>query len=105
MLLGATGVHRIGAPPPPPEVSEVNDEVGYWLAAGARGRGVATRAVRLLTEWAGRELGVPTLWLQVMEGNERSVAVAERSGYRYHDARPVIERGAPVTMLRFRHDR
>ena len=32
-------------------------EIGYWVAAEARGRGIATRAVRLLADWARDELG------------------------------------------------
>ena len=35
--------------------------VGYWLAPEARGRGVATHAVRLLARWAFSELGQPVL--------------------------------------------
>src|SRR3954454_5449276 len=33
-------------------------EIGYWVALPARGRGVATRAVRLAAGWALRELGL-----------------------------------------------
>ena len=33
-------------------------EIGYWVAAPARGRGLATRALRLLRDWAVGELGL-----------------------------------------------
>src|SRR4051794_26834619 len=33
-------------------------EVSYFLRASARGRGLATRAVRLVTRWAFDELGI-----------------------------------------------
>ena len=36
---------------------------GYWLAPAARGRGVATGAVRLLARWAFAELGLARLEL------------------------------------------
>jgi RimJ/RimL family protein N-acetyltransferase len=55
--------------------------VGYWLLPNARGRGLATRAVRLLSEWAVHHLGL-TLRLVTELGNERSQRVAERSGFR-----------------------
>src|SRR4051812_18233478 len=35
--------------------------IGYWLLPAARGRGLATRAVRLLCEWLVAERGVRTL--------------------------------------------
>jgi len=56
-------------------------EIGYWVAAEARGRGVATRAVRLLTEWGHRELGLERIELMAHDDNLASRAVAERAGY------------------------
>ena len=58
-------------------------EIGYWVAAAARGRGVATRAVRLLTEWAVTELGLTKIEILPHRDNAPSRRVAERAGY--HD--------------------
>jgi RimJ/RimL family protein N-acetyltransferase len=55
--------------------------VGYWLAPGARGRGVATQAVRLLARWAFAELGLARLELTCGPDNEASQRVAERCGF------------------------
>jgi len=55
--------------------------VGYWLLPVARGRGLATSAVRLLSSWAVRELGVTNVRLTTAPDNERSQRVAERSGF------------------------
>ena len=57
-------------------------ELGYWVAAEARGRGVATRAVRLLSDWAVRELGLERLEILVHQDNAPSRRVAEKAGYR-----------------------
>jgi len=56
-------------------------ELGYIVAPEARGRGVATEAVRLLTAWAFSELGAlrSELWISVE--NDASKRVAERCGY------------------------
>ena len=56
--------------------------VGYWLLPAGRGRGLATNAVRLISAWAVRELGVTNLRLRTAPDNERSQRVAERSGFR-----------------------
>lgn len=56
--------------------------VAYWVAAEARGRGVATRAARLLLAWAFdafHDLVRVELWSIV--GNEASDAVARRLGF------------------------
>ncbi len=45
------------------ESGERRGEIGYWVAPRARGRGVATRAVRLLSRWALTELGLARLAL------------------------------------------
>ena len=56
--------------------------VGYWLLPAARGRGLATAAVRLISAWARRDLGLATVRLKTAPDNERSQRVAERSGFR-----------------------
>ncbi|HJP87908.1 MAG TPA: GNAT family N-acetyltransferase, partial [Candidatus Limnocylindrales bacterium] len=56
--------------------------VGYWLLPSARGRGLASDAVRLVATWATQELGVQRLRLATAPDNERSRRVAERNGFR-----------------------
>jgi RimJ/RimL family protein N-acetyltransferase len=56
-------------------------EVGYWARAGARGRGVTTRALRLVTEWALRDAGCERLVLRADTRNIPSQRVAERAGF------------------------
>jgi RimJ/RimL family protein N-acetyltransferase len=57
-------------------------DVGYWLAASARGRGLATRAVRLVARWALADLGLTRLTLLAEPENTASLAVATRTGFR-----------------------
>jgi RimJ/RimL family protein N-acetyltransferase len=56
--------------------------IGYSLAPEARGQGIATRALRLLSNWAFAtfdELVRLELW--ILPGNEASFRVAERAGF------------------------
>ena len=57
-------------------------QFGYWLAAEARGRGLATRAVTLMTGWL-IELGAAHVFLTIQSENAASAAVARRSGFTY----------------------
>jgi RimJ/RimL family protein N-acetyltransferase len=56
--------------------------VGYWVAATARGRGVCTRALRLLSRWALDELELQRLDLITDPDNLASQRVAEKVGFR-----------------------
>jgi RimJ/RimL family protein N-acetyltransferase len=56
-------------------------ELGYIVAQPARGRGVATGALRLLTDWAFSELDALRLELMIGVENHPSKRVAERCGY------------------------
>jgi RimJ/RimL family protein N-acetyltransferase len=56
-------------------------ELGYVVAPEARGRGVARRALELMTEWAFAELGVERVELRIATDNPASRRVAERVGY------------------------
>ncbi len=57
-------------------------QFGYWLAAGARGRGFATRAVTLMTGWLFK-LGAARVFLTIVSENAASAAVARRAGFAY----------------------
>ncbi|WP_216893574.1 GNAT family N-acetyltransferase [Nocardia alni] len=73
-ILGACSVYDV-------RLSEGRASVGYWLAAHARRRGVATRAVRLLTRWIFDDLGVARIELTCGPDNLGSQRVAERCGF------------------------
>jgi RimJ/RimL family protein N-acetyltransferase len=55
--------------------------VGYWLLPEARGRGLASRALRLVSQWALRDLALARLGLLTEPSNGPSQRVAERSGF------------------------
>ncbi|MEE1819769.1 GNAT family N-acetyltransferase [Streptomyces sp. SP18ES09] len=59
-------------------------EIGYWTGAPARGLGVASRAVDLLTGWAfDTETGPGLSRLELIHnaGNPASCRVAQKTGY------------------------
>ena len=56
-------------------------EAGYIVAPSARGRGIAVRALRLLTEWSLQELGLARVELRIEVENQPSIRVAERADY------------------------
>jgi RimJ/RimL family protein N-acetyltransferase len=56
-------------------------EIGYWVAAPARGRGLAARAVCLLTGWALETLALGRVLANTDVGNDASVRVLSRCGY------------------------
>jgi RimJ/RimL family protein N-acetyltransferase len=56
-------------------------EIGYWTAPEARGRGLTTRAVVLLRDWAHEALGLTTIELLPHRDNRPSQVVAERAGF------------------------
>jgi RimJ/RimL family protein N-acetyltransferase len=55
-------------------------QFGYWLAPGARGRGLATRAVMLMTGWLFK-LGAARVFVTIQSENVASAAVALRAGF------------------------
>ena len=55
-------------------------EIGYWTHPAHRGRGVMTRAVRLLARWALTDQGFERIEVRVALGNLASIRVAEKAG-------------------------
>jgi RimJ/RimL family protein N-acetyltransferase len=56
-------------------------EIGYWIRAENRNRGIATRAVRLASAWAFAEGDVLRLQLRADVENTASQRVAENAGF------------------------
>jgi RimJ/RimL family protein N-acetyltransferase len=56
-------------------------QFGYWLARSAQGRGVATRALRRITDWTLETTDLIRLDLYTHPDNNASGRVAERAGY------------------------
>lgn len=73
-LLGSISVQH-------PDEDAGHAEVGYWVLASARGRGVASRALGLIAGWALDTVGLRRLEALVFVENERSHRVADRAGF------------------------
>ena len=62
-------------------------EIGYWLGEVFWGQGIATKAVRGLTEYAFAHLDLIRLYAGVFEWNPASARVLEKAGYAYEGRR------------------
>jgi RimJ/RimL family protein N-acetyltransferase len=56
-------------------------EVGYWVAAEARGQGLCTRALKLVARWLLEDHGVMRVQLRADVENAASKTVAENAGF------------------------
>ena len=70
-------------------------EIGYGLAGPARGRGLGTEAVGVLTTWVEQQPGVRRISADALVGNAPSRRVLERLGFR-----PEAEHPPYVTYVR-----
>ena len=73
-LLGALGLSNFDWP-------DLKAEIGYWMAAEARGRGIGSRATRMLAVWAVTSLGLERVELLANPENEASQRLAVRAGF------------------------
>lgn len=71
-LLGSIGVRFLG---------DGIAEVGYWVKREARGRGAATRALRLVAGWAFEDGNLARFQLRAEPDNVASQRVAEKAGF------------------------
>lgn len=56
-------------------------EIGYWMAAPARGKGIATAAVKMITEYGLQTMGLRRIEALVDVDNEASRALLLSAGY------------------------
>ena len=80
IVVGAEAVGAVGAHPQE-DVYRKTAKVGYWLGEPFWGRGIATAAVRALSEQAFAQLDVARLEAAVFGWNLASARVLEKAGY------------------------
>jgi len=73
-LLGGVGLHDVLL------YGKREAEVGYWVRAGARSRGVASTAVRAMAAFAFNELNLVRVSIRIRLDNASSRRAAERAG-------------------------
>ena len=56
-------------------------EIGYWLAEECTGRGIMTRAVRMLVDYALNTIGLNRVEIRCATGNVKSCAIPLRLGF------------------------
>ena len=69
--IGLSGISRLNA----------SAEVGYWIAAAERNKGMASRATALLVDWGFAELGLDRIGLLADVDNVASRRLARRLGF------------------------
>lgn len=63
------------------DVYRLSAEIGYWLGEPYWGIGIATRAVRLVTDYAFKTLGFHRVYAGIFEYNKASMRVLEKNGF------------------------
>jgi len=72
--------------------------VGYWVGSGARGEGVAGRAVTATLEWAAASLGLRMALAQTDSANVASIKTLEHAGFTV-----LAETGSGLVVYAWRH--
>ncbi|MGD9956577.1 MAG: GNAT family N-acetyltransferase [Candidatus Nanopelagicales bacterium] len=76
-LLGVIGLHGVDLSGDPGGIAEV----GYWMRAAGRRRGLMTRAMRVVSTFGVDELGLTRIDWVATVGNDASRRIAEANGY------------------------
>ena len=66
---------------PGDDINRVRAEVGYWVGAPWRGKGLATEALRGFVDWLWRSTALQHLTAAVFTYNPESARVLEKAGF------------------------
>ena len=78
-------------------------ELGYWLAKNHRGRGVMTRAVRIICSFGFQKLKLRRIYATVFSRNKASARVLEKAGFRFEGVlrKENMKKGRLIAALLF----
>jgi [ribosomal protein S5]-alanine N-acetyltransferase len=85
------------------DIYRVSAEIGYWLGREWWGQGIATRAVRAMTDWAFNTFTLERIQAGIFETNPASGRVLEKAGYLLEGRlrRKVIKEGRVRDLLMY----
>ena len=63
------------------DVYQKSAEIGYWIGEPFWGKGIATKAVELITKYGFDELNLNRIYTGVLEYNVASMKVLEKNGF------------------------
>lgn len=75
-LVGDTGLSEVDGKPD-------ETEIGYCIGQKYRGRGYATELLKAVSGFAAARFGIRKIYGRVLHGNDASVKVLEKNGYRF----------------------
>ena len=85
------------------DIARMSAEMGYWLSEDFWGRGIATRAVTAMSEWAFDHYKLTRVFAMAFAHNSASIRVLEKSGFEREGVmrRSAIKNGAIVDQILF----
>jgi [ribosomal protein S5]-alanine N-acetyltransferase len=85
------------------DIARMSAEMGYWLSEDFWGRGIATRAVTAMSEWAFDNYKLTRVFAMAFAHNAASIRVLEKSGFVCEGVmrRSAIKNGAIVDQILF----
>ncbi|MFI5120622.1 MAG: GNAT family N-acetyltransferase [Thermoanaerobaculia bacterium] len=88
---------------PGTDIERVSAEVGYWLGRSFWGRGLASAALRSITDYALRVLALERVFALPFESNLASARVLVKAGYRLEGTlrSAAIKEGRVTDLLMF----
>ena len=75
-LIGGVNFHNI-------RTEHHRAEMGFWLAPGARRRGIGSAAVEAACRWAIDRFGLVRIEMTTLPGNEAALGLARKVGFRH----------------------
>ncbi|SFF57604.1 ribosomal-protein-serine acetyltransferase [Halobacillus alkaliphilus] len=74
-LAGVAGLHTINW-------SNRSTSIGYWLGESFQGKGLMTQACQAIVDYCFQELDLKRIEIQAATGNEKSIAIPHRLGFK-----------------------
>ncbi|WP_208559044.1 GNAT family N-acetyltransferase [Marinilactibacillus kalidii] len=84
----------------PQESMEQSVEMGLGLKPALTGKGRGEKFVKVVVDYINEQFNHPTIWLSVVEFNQRAMKVYEKNGFKHIDKITQPSNGSTYTFYR-----